>query len=133
MLGRGAEPHHRLDARAIVPRPVEQRELPGPWQVLDIALEIPLRLFAIRRLRQGDGAGVAHRQVLGDALDRPVLAGRVPAFEDHQGLAAGLDLRLLELHQGDLQLLELVIVVVVVLGHAGTLCPMKAVALQRLR
>ena len=58
--------------------------------------------------------------MLGDPLDRPVLAGGVAAFEDHQGALTGLDGLGLELDQGDLQGFELFGVVF----HIATLAPL---------
>jgi hypothetical protein len=50
--------------------------------MLNITLKVPLGPFAIRGLRQGNHAGGTHRQVLGDAIDRAVLAGSVAPLQD---------------------------------------------------
>ena len=49
MLLLGAVAHHPLDVRAVVPAAVEQDHLPGGRQVLDVPLEVPLRLLALGR------------------------------------------------------------------------------------
>ena len=38
----GAEPHDSFDAGAVVPAAVEQHDLAGRRQMLDVALEVPL-------------------------------------------------------------------------------------------
>jgi len=66
--------------------------LAGGGQVRDIALEIPLRAFAIVRRRQRDDAADPRVQPLRDVLDRAALAGGVAPFEqDHHLLARGRD------------------------------------------
>ena len=76
-----AEAHDPLDIGPVVPGAVEHHDLPGRGQVLDVALEVPLALFPVGRFAQRHGPGRAGIQVLGEALDRPALAGRVPALE----------------------------------------------------
>ena len=60
----GAEAHHLLDAGAVVPGPVEQHDLAGGGQVLDVALEVPLAPLALGRGGQRDDAGDAGVEVL---------------------------------------------------------------------
>ena len=79
----GAEAHDAFDTRAVVPGPVEQDDLPGRGQVLDVPLEVPLGPLALGRLRERDDTGDAGVEVLGDAFDGAALAGGVPAFEHH--------------------------------------------------
>ena len=91
LLGR-AEAHDRLDAGAVVPAAIEQDEFAGAGQMADVALEIPLALFALVRLGQGDGAHVAIVQRTLDGLDHAALAGGVAALEDHHhALVVGSD------------------------------------------
>ena len=109
----GAEAHHALDAGAVVPGPVEQDHLARGRQVGDVALEVPLRPS---RRRSGRGRATIRAtrglSALGDALDRPALAGGVAALEDHRRPGArGPDLLLL-LDQLDLEPRELLLVVV---------------------
>ena len=59
-------------------------------QMLDVTLEVPLALLALRRRRQRDDADHAWRDVLGDALDDPTLAGRVAPLEQHDDPRAGV-------------------------------------------
>ena len=57
-----------------------------------IALNIHLRLLALRRRRQRDDAIDAGADPLGDRLDNPALAGAVAAFEqDHDFQSLGDD------------------------------------------
>ena len=92
VLLRGAEAHHPLDPGPVVPGPVEQHDLAGRRQVLDVALEVPLGALALGRRRQRHDPGDPGVQVLGDALDRAALARRVPALEHHHDPpAAGPD------------------------------------------
>ena len=100
---RRAEAHHPLDAGAVVPGPVEQHDLTGGGQVLDVALEIPLGGFAFGGLLQRDDARAARVQVLHESLDGAALACGVTALEnDDVPLAVGLA-PLLQLQQLDLQ------------------------------
>ena len=98
-----AEPHHMLDAGAIVPAAVEQDHFLENRQLCDIALEIPFRGLAIRWLGQRDDTGFARAQMLDDALDRPILAAGVPPLDDDQNPAVVLDDVALQFHQFDLQ------------------------------
>ena len=50
----GAIAHDPFDAGPVVPGPVEQHDLPGRGQVLDVPLEVPLALLALARLLERD-------------------------------------------------------------------------------
>ena len=90
----GAKAHHPLDARPVVPRAVEQDDLPSGGQVRDVALEVPLGLLALGRRRERHNAADARVRPLGDPLDHPPRGG-IPPFEDHDHLQAlGLDVLL---------------------------------------
>ena len=98
-----AEAHHLLDAGAVVPGPVEQHDLAGARQVLDVALEVPLGPLALGGRGQRGDARDPGAEVLGDPLDRAALAGGVAALEDDDdALALGPD-PLLDLDQLGLQ------------------------------
>src|SRR2546423_7812392 len=58
--------------------------------MLDVALEIPLRLLAFARARQRDHAALARVEHAGEHVDRAALAGGVAAFEDDDQALAGL-------------------------------------------
>ena len=77
----GAEPHHPLDAGAVVPTAVEDHDLAGGREVRQVALDVHLRLLALGRRRQRHDAEHARADPLGDRLDRAALAGGVPALE----------------------------------------------------
>ena len=103
VLRRGAVAHHPLDAGPVVPGPVEEHDLAGRRQVLDVALEVPLGLLALARLLQRHDLGAARVEVLHEALDRAALAGRVPALEEDDHLLAARLHPVLQLEQLDLQ------------------------------
>ena len=107
----GAEAHHPLDAGAVVPAAIEDHDLAGGGQVRQVALRVHLRLFS-----RSVGAGSAiTRNTRG--LTRSVIALIVPPLpapsrpsKTHAHLQS-LELDpLLQLHQFDVQLLELAVV-----------------------
>ena len=110
MLLLGAVVHHPLDVGAVVPGPVEHHHLARGGQVLDVALEVPLRALPLGRLGQRDDPDRARAGAFGDPLDHAALAGRAAALEDHQDLQAlGLD-PVLQQHQLLLEALHLDVV-----------------------
>jgi hypothetical protein len=58
--------------------------------VLDVALEVPLRLLTLGRLRQGCDADLARIEVVGDRPHAPALARRVAAFDEDDHPVPGL-------------------------------------------
>jgi hypothetical protein len=110
----GAEAHDTLDAGAVVPAPIEEHDLPARRQVRDVALEVPLRPFAL--VRSGEGGDVAHARVepLRDALDRAPLAGRIAPLEDDDDLELLVLDPVLQLHELSLQSEELLEIVTAV-------------------
>src|SRR6185437_5847853 len=76
----GREAHHALDTRTVVPGAVEHDEFVGTRQEADEALEIPLRLLAVRGLARRMYARIAWTHMLDEALDRAVLARAVASF-----------------------------------------------------
>jgi hypothetical protein len=99
----GAEAHHALDARAVVPAAIEEDDLAGGRQVRHISLEIPLRALALARRRQRHDAADARIEALRDPLDDAALAGGVAPFEDDDDLELPVDHPVLQLHQLPLQ------------------------------
>src|SRR3979490_533738 len=99
----GAELHDVLHAGAVVPAAIEEHDFMGGGQLPDVALEVPLGFFTVTGLAGGHDPHFARTQVRGDALYGAVLAGGVPAFEDHQHLAAALNDVPVQLDQLDLQ------------------------------
>ena len=87
VIVRRAEAHDVLDARAVVPGAVEENDLARGRQLLDVALEIPLALFAFGGLGQRDDGRAARIEEFGEALDRAALARGVAALEKHDDLA----------------------------------------------
>ncbi len=103
----GAKTHYPLDAGAVVPGAIVDHHFTGGRQVVGVALEVPLALLDVGRLRQRDDAGGTRIEMLGQPGDGAALAGGVAALEhQHQPLAA-LDDRVLQLQKLDLQRLQL--------------------------
>jgi hypothetical protein len=88
-LFRCAEAHHTLDACSVVPAPVEDHDLTGRREVLDVALDVHLRSLAFAGGGQSDDAEHTGAHALGDPLDRASLAGRVPTLEHDADLGPG--------------------------------------------
>ena len=103
VLLRGAVAHHVLHTSPVVPGAVEQPDLPGRGQMLDVALEVPLGLLALSGRGQRDHARDTRVEVLGDPFDRAALARGVPALEDHDDPGSGRLDPLLHLDQLGLQ------------------------------
>src|SRR5438270_2800811 len=106
----GAEAHDMFDARPVVPAAVEQHDLSPRREVGDVALEVPLRLLFFVGRWQGRDAACAGAEVVGDALDRAALPRSVATFEHDDDALLLLPHPLLELHQLDLQALQLCLV-----------------------
>src|SRR4030095_1158288 len=76
-----AEAHDVLDARAVVPAPVEDDDLAGGGEVLHVALHVHLALLAIRWRRQRDDPEDSWAGALGQRADRAPLARAVTPLE----------------------------------------------------
>src|SRR6185369_12647652 len=81
-----AEAHDALDAGAIVPAAVEQDDFAAGGKMSHVALEIPLRAFALVGSRQRGDPADPRVEALGDALDDPALAGGIAALEEDDHL-----------------------------------------------
>jgi len=81
-----------------------QHDLPGGWQLGDVAVEVPLAAFGLDGLRQRDDPCGARVEVLHERFGGAALAGGVAALEEDQVLGAGVLGPVLELQQFDLQL-----------------------------
>src|SRR5215204_1347322 len=79
-LLRCAEAHDALDTCPVVPASVEDHDLPGRREMLQIALDVHLRLLALGRSGECHDLEDARADALGDPLDRAALARRVPAL-----------------------------------------------------
>src|SRR5450755_141941 len=107
-----AKPHDVLDPRAVVPAAIEQYDLAGRGQVRDVALKVPLSLFALGRRRERCHAAQARTDRLGDAFDRAALTRCVAALEQrHDAQTLLLDPRReldeLRLHSNELGIVRL--------------------------
>ena len=101
---------------------------PGFGQVLGVALEVPLTGLALGRLRQRGNTCRPGVEVLHEAPDGATLARGVAPLEEHGDAPPG-DLHVtLELHQLDLEPLELLLVTQLDQGLAG----IDAAGLQQL-
>ena len=103
ILLRVAEAHHPLDSGLVVPRAVQQHDLAGSGQVVDVALEVPLGPLCARSERAAPRFWQPGVEVLGDSFDGAALAGGISAFEKHHNPGAGLADPFLHLHQFRLQ------------------------------
>jgi hypothetical protein len=99
MLLRRTESHHPLDARPVVPRPVEQDDLTPRRQVRHIALVVPLPALPLGGCRQRGYPRDARAQIFRDALDGPTLARGVATFEDDHDPGPGFPGPFLEPHE----------------------------------
>src|SRR5579871_1164492 len=106
-----AESHDMLDACPVVPAAIEQHDFAAGGKVRDVALEIPLGLFALGRSAQRHHAANAWIEALGDSLDGPALARRISAFEQHDHSQPLEPHPFLQLHQLDLQPAQVLLVV----------------------
>jgi Tannase and feruloyl esterase len=95
----GAEPHHVLNARAVVPAAVEQHHFAGRGQMRDIALEIPLGALALGGRRESGDTADPRIETLGNALDHAALASGIATLEQDHHLFAPGDQPVLHLHQ----------------------------------
>ena len=99
----GREVHDAFDAGAVVPGPVEERDLAARRELLDVALEVPLAALPLAGSGQGHVAGEARVHVLAHALDRAALAGGVAPLEQQQHPLTVGACPLLHLHELDLE------------------------------
>jgi hypothetical protein len=103
----------------------KEDEFAGGGQVRNVALEVPLGLFAFGGRAQSDDAADAWVQGLGDALDGAALAGGVAALKEDDDLQLLVLDPLLQLHEFNLQARLLGVVVDVFAdaqgdrGHGG--------------
>jgi hypothetical protein len=91
-----AEPHHVLDARAVVPGTVEDHDLACRRKVLDIALDVQLRPLAVGRHGKRDHAEHARAHPFGQRLDHAPLTRRIPSLQDDDHARADVDHVILE-------------------------------------
>jgi hypothetical protein len=99
-----------LDSGTVVPRTVEQDDLPGRGQVRNVTLEIPLPPLALGGDIEGDYPRCPGIQMRHEALDSTALTSSVPALEDNDKAAPRILHPILQLEQLDLKQPFLVIV-----------------------
>ena len=117
--------HHPLHAAAVVPGAVEEHDLAGCRQVRHVALEIPLRLLAVRRDAQRHHPRHPRVERVRDGLDGAALAGRVAPLEQDHDLEAGVADPLLHLDQLDLELGQLLLVLLHAAASRGARGPAR--------
>src|SRR5579871_6181900 len=110
ILGFRAKAHHVLDTGAVVPTPVEERNLAGGREVGHVALEIPLSLFALSRSRQRNYAADARIQAFCNPLDGAAFACRIATFKYRNNPQSLVADPLLEFDQLDLETAEFLLV-----------------------
>ena len=82
-LFRRAKAQNALDACSVVPRTVEQNDLPMAWKVRHITLKIPLAAFTFAWFWKGCNTADSGVKCLGDALDRPAFSCGIPPLENN--------------------------------------------------
>src|SRR5262245_23562748 len=98
-LIQAAEAHHALNTGPVVPTAVEDHDFTARRQMGQVALNIHLRLFAVRRCRQCNHTEDTRAYPLSNGFDRTAFACAIASFEDNTDLgAAALD-PLLKLHE----------------------------------
>ena len=103
----GAKSEHLFHNTPIVPTAVKKHDFSGRGQVVDVALEIPLRRFLVGRFGKGDKPRAAWVKVFAETLDNATFSGCITTFK-HQGDAGAAGFCPdLKFGQFDLQLFEL--------------------------
>src|SRR5215471_1034563 len=103
MLLFGAKAHDLLDPGAVIPRTVEEDDLPGRRQVHDVTLEIPLPTLTLGRDIERDDPRGSGIKMLHETLYSTALAGGVTAFKDNDNTLARILDPVLQLEQFHLQ------------------------------
>jgi hypothetical protein len=88
--GRVAKPHDAFNSRAVVPGAVKQDDFTGRGQVIDVTLEVPLRLLGNRGFFQCHDSCATGIEVFHEALYRAALTGCIPALKQNHNLLAGI-------------------------------------------
>ena len=102
-LFRGAETEHLFHHAAVIPGPVKQGDFATGRQMLDIALEIPLRCLAVRGFGQRNHPRHPWIKIFAYPFDRTAFSGGIAPLEHHGDTGFGGFDPGLELHQLDLQ------------------------------
>src|SRR5262249_24534782 len=92
VLRLAAEAHDVLDAGTVVPATMEDDDLTRGREMRKVALNVHLRLLAVRRRRQRHHPKDAGTHSFRNRLDRPALARSVPPLkQDDDAKAVSLD------------------------------------------
>ena len=108
-----AKAHHVFDAEAVIPTAVEDDDLARRREVRHVTLHIHLRLLAIGRRRQRDGAKHAGADPFGQGANGAAFARGVAALEDDDHAQALVFDPLLKMAQFRLKLSQLLHVILV--------------------
>lgn len=103
----GAEPHHGLNDRPVVPAAVKEDNLSGVGQNFDVPPEIPLASLYFGRFRQCYYPGCSWIQMLFEPLDGSTLTGSIPPFKNYGNAHLLLRNPFLEVDELRLQLTKL--------------------------
>ena len=106
----GAKPHDRLDPGAVVPASIEDHDLASGGQVGDVALHVHLRAFPVIGSGEGHDPEDPGADPLGEPFDDTALPRRVTALEHDAHLGLPVHDPALQVHELDLQTLELLLV-----------------------
>ena len=110
MLFLRAEPHHVLDAGAVVPAPIEDDDLASGREMLQVALQVHLGLLPVGGGRQGDDPEHARTETLGDRANRAPFSCPVTSLEHDDDAQALLLDPPLQMAQPHLQLPQFLLV-----------------------
>ena len=110
MLLLRAKTHHVFDAGAVIPTAIEDHDLARRREVLHVALQIVLRLLAVRWRRQRDEAEDARAHALGYGLDRAAFPCGIAALEDDDDAQPFVLHPFLELAEFDLKFAQFLFV-----------------------
>ena len=112
-----AKAHDRFDPGAVVPASIEDHDLTPGGKVGDVALHVHLRAFTLVGGGQCDDPEDPGAHPLGEPLDDAALSRGVPALEHDAHLGVLLHDPALQVHELDLQALELLLVLLA--SHLG--------------
>ena len=119
----GAKTHDRFDPGAVVPASVEDHDLTPCGKVRDVALHVHLRAFTVVGSGQCDDPEDPGTHPLGEALDDAALSRGVPTLEHDAHLGVLVHDPALQVHELDLQALELLLVLLA--SHLGGWHPVQ--------
>ena len=121
-----AESHDVLDARPVIPAPVEDHDLAGSRKMRNETLHVHLRLLTLGWRRQSENLEYARAHSLRYGFDDATFSGRVPSLEYHHDPRSGVFDPTLQLHQLGVKPGDLFVVVFSAETFASILLPLAS-------